>query len=85
MENKDAFKATLTVTSENLEDSPFTVRISFDPPQSELDPNELEPTAYRFMHALVERHIMPVIAFNERYLAEIEEDALEESEGMTRH
>lgn len=83
MEHKGAYKATLTVSSDNLEDSPFLVKIEYDPPLTEADPT---PTAYQFMSVLAERYIFPVVVFNERYLAEMgmEEESIF-SEDNTKH
>lgn len=66
------YKATLEFTSSNTEDAPFKIEYKFDPPLSEsLDPL---PTAYAFASLLLEKSIFPVIAFNERYEAEMLEE-----------
>lgn len=74
MESKGAYKATLTVSSDNLEDSPFLINIEYDPPLTSEEPT---PTAYQFMTVLTERYLLPIIAFNERYMAEMENEGKE--------
>lgn len=66
-----AYKATLVLTSDNAEDGPFNLDVEFDPPFDEsLNP---VPTAYQFMSVIMERVVLPTIAFNERYEAEMAE------------
>lgn len=63
------YKATIEFTSTDTEDAPFQIEYKFDPPLTEaLDP---APTAYQFATYLLEKSIFPVIAFNERYEAEM--------------
>jgi hypothetical protein len=69
--NNGAYKATLVLTSDNVEDSPFHLEVEFDPPFDEtVDP---VPTAYQFMSMIMERVVLPTIAFNERYEADMAE------------
>lgn len=83
MDDLDAFKATLVVSSGISPEGAYKLDYSFDPPMAEVIEKLGEdnvPQAYQFMCWLIEKHILPMVVFNERYEAQLLE---EDDEGRT--
>lgn len=76
---EQTYRATLTVTSSSREDAPFRTEIEYDPPLDLVIADGEAPTSYQFMSLLVEKHILPVLAWNERYEAMLAAEEAEEN------
>jgi hypothetical protein len=71
-ENKNgAYKATLTITSDQGDEGPYDLNMNFDPPYADVvEKLGHAPVAYQFMSKVFDEVVLPVLVFNERYEAE---------------
>ena len=70
-----AYKATLTITSDDGDEGPYDLNMEFDPPYADaVEKLGHAPVAYQFMGKVLDEVILPVMVFNERYEAEFLDD-----------
>jgi hypothetical protein len=72
-DNKNgAYIATLTITSDANDEGPYMVDMKFNPPYAEVvDKLGHAPASYQFMGKVFDEVVLPVLAFNDRYEAEM--------------
>jgi hypothetical protein len=68
--NDRSYKATLNISSTIGEDSPMLIEYEWDPPLTEIDSEKIPPS-YAMMGMIIQNQILPVVAMNERYEAEM--------------
>lgn len=67
-----AFTATLTISSDDGDEGPYELDMTFNPPYAEaVEKLGHAPVAYQFMGKIMDDVILPVMVFNERYEAEL--------------